>query len=332
MFEKTFIIAEAGANHNGDLNLARELVHAAKESGANAVKFQDFSLKNLFSPEEYEKVLKIDSSWRESVEVLSFKPEWHEILHEEAEKVGIAYFSTPFSLESVDSMDRFVPYYKVASGDISFLPLLEKIGEKKKGVFISTGASFLNEIDRAVDILDSHGVPWICIMHCIMLYPAPKDKLNLGFIKTLKKRYSTKIIGFSDHSKGVEAPGIAVALGARVIEKHFTIDNNLEGADHKTSLNPDDFRTMVESIRQTEVSINGENRIITEKEMKERVYARRGIYAKRLIRKGKRIEMNDITFLRPNTGIGADETDKVIGKKAKIDIYAGLPIDYSFIS
>ena len=332
MFEKTFIIAEAGANHNGDLKLAIELVYAAKESGADAVKFQDFNLKTLFSPEEYEKVLKIDSSWRKSVDTLSFKPEWHKIIHNQAEKAGIAYFSTPFSLESVDLMDQFVPYYKVASGDISFLPLLEKIGEKKKGVFISTGASFLNEIDRAVNILDKYGVPWICIMHCIMLYPAPENKLNLGFIKTLRKRYSTKIIGFSDHSKGIEVPRIAVALGARVIEKHFTIDNSLESADHKTSLNPDDFRSMVESIRQTEAAINGENRIITEEERKERVYARRGIYAKRFIRRGQIIKMKDITFLRPNTGIGADETDKVIGRKAKIDIYAGSPIDYSFIS
>ncbi len=332
MFNKTFIIAEAGANHNGDINLAKELIHAAKESGADAIKFQDFNLASLFSIDTYIKILNINPSWQKEIERISFKKEWHKILHEEAKKVDIQYFITPFSLDSVDNADPYVPFYKVASGDITFKSLLKKIGEKNKGIFISTGASNIEEIDRAIKTLESYNPPWICIMHCIMLYPTPYELLNLGFITTLIQRYKKYYVGFSDHSTGIEAPSIAVSLGARVIEKHFTTDKRLQGADHKNSLNPDEFKMMVNLIRKTEEMINGQKRKFTEKEEKERIYARRSIYAKRFIKQGEIISENDLIFLRPNIGIGAEEVDKIVGKKAKTDIYNGSLINYSDIT
>ena len=163
MFKKVFIIAEAGSNHNGDLNTALELVHRAGESGADAVKFQDFTLSSLFSPEHFEEVLGLqDRSWRNTVEQISINPDWHKPLADAASDAGIHYFSTPYSLEAVDSLDAFVPFYKIASGDITHLPLLERIASTGKGVFLSTGASHIDEIERAVEILVSQNLPFVC--------------------------------------------------------------------------------------------------------------------------------------------------------------------------
>jgi len=331
MFEKTFIIAEAGANHNGDLTQAIEMIHAAKESGANAIKFQYFSLENLFAPEYYSATLNLkDNFWKNEIKKLSFKDNWNIRLYEESKKIGITYFSTPFSIDAVDKLNPFVPFFKVASSDITNLLLLEKIGSTGKGIFISTGASTISEVDRAVETLKKYNLPFICIMHCIMLYPTPLNLLNLGFIKTLSKRYSS-IIGFSDHTKGINAAPIAVALGAKAIEKHFTLNKNQEGADHKNSLNPKEFENLVKQIRETEILIDGNERVVSEMEKKERIYARRSIYAKINIKKGDTITLKNITFLRPNIGIGAEEANIIIGKKAKININKGSLIKIDMI-
>ena len=245
MFEKVFIIAEAGSNHNGDLKTAIELVHRAGESGADAVKFQDFTLQSLFSATHYEQALGLkDKGWRLAVEQLSMKPEWHDTLASAAQTAGIHYFSTPFSMEAVDSLDDFVPFYKVASGDITHSSLLVKIASKGKGVFLSTGASRLDEIEAAVEILDRRDLPFICIMHCIMLYPPPDESLHLNFIDTLGSRFD-RTIGFSDHSLDAEASIIAVSKGVRAVEKHFTLDSEQSGADHHNSLDPMGFKEFV---------------------------------------------------------------------------------------
>jgi N-acetylneuraminate synthase len=170
MFERLFIIAEAGSNHNGNLDTAVKLVYCAKDAGADAIKFQDFSLNTLFAPSYYEKRLNIeDTSWRQRIDRCAFKPGWHDVVAKAARKADIYYFSTPYSLRAVDIIDDFVPFYKISSGDITYVPLLQKIGEREKGVFISTGASRLDEIDNAVRTLEKFNPQFICIMHCIML-------------------------------------------------------------------------------------------------------------------------------------------------------------------
>jgi len=331
MFEKIFIIAEAGINHNGNLDTAIELIHKAKESQADAIKFQDLSLHSLFAIKEYERVLGLkDKSWQNNIIPLSFKSEWHEIISKEAFKTNITYFSTPYSLEAVDLLDPWVPFYKVASGDITYTKLLEKIGMKKKGIFISSGSSYIDEIDNAINTLNKYNLPFICIMHCIMLYPAPVTSLNLNFIDTLKNRYNLPV-GFSDHTSGIDSIPLIVGKGVKVIEKHFTLDSNQEGCDHRHSLNPVDFKKFVDKIRLCEMILGSKEKVITEKEKMERTYARRGIYAKKDIKKGEKITFDKITFLRPNVYIGAEKVNEIVGKIVKDDIIKGAPLKYSMV-
>lgn len=327
MFEKTYIIAEASSNHNGDLQTAIELTRCAKRAGADAIKFQDFDLESLFCAPYYEKALGItDAGWKKEIRKLAFKPEWHETVAREAKACGITYFSTPFSLAAVDALDPYVPYFKVSSGDITFLPLIERIGSKKKGVFLSTGASNITEIDRAVALLRRFDLPFICIMHCIMRYPATSDELNLGFIDTLIKRYGTPV-GFSDHSLGIEAAPVAIGKGARAIEKHFTLDRNQEGADHKHSLDFAGFEALARCIRSAESMIGPSERVIGPQEKKERCYARRGIYSRDALREGETLALNMVAFLRPNISVGAENIDEFLGKTVRRPISPYAPLD-----
>ncbi len=331
MFKKIFLIAEAGSNHNGDLDTAVELVRQAALAGADAVKFQCYSLNSLFAPEHYETALKLrDGRWKDEIQKYTFQPDWHKVIAAEAERSGIAYFTTPFSPDCVDHIDPFVPFYKIASCDITFSYLLKKVGSKRKGVFLSTGASYLKEIDRAVKTLSAFSLPFICIMHCIAIYPAPHDTLNLRFIETLKNRYSLPV-GFSDHSKGIDAAIFAAGAGAVAIEKHFTLDKTQEGADHKNSLNPDEFKCLVEKIRLFEKTIGSARKTITPREAAERVYARRGIYSKQALKKGTRLTYDNICFLRPNVSLGAECIDDIIGRKLTMDVPKKHPIDLSMI-
>jgi len=329
MFEKIFITAEAGSNHNGNLNTAVELVYKAKEAGADAIKFQSFSLHGLFSPPYYEKALGIkNSTWQKKIEEAQFRPGWHKVIAEKAEKAGICYFSTPFSPEAVDILDQYVPFYKIASGDITFTPLLEKVASKGKGVFISTGAARLEEIDTAVSLMRNYNLPFICIMHCVMLYPPPDDALHLHFIDTLKKRYNLPV-GFSDHTQGIDAPLISVGKGIRALEKHFTLDTHQEGFDHKNSLDPNMFSTLVKKVRSGEAMLGNNKKVITEKEAKERVYARRGVYAGKTLQRGERITLEKVRFLRPNSYIDAEKISELLGRVLTTDVAEGTALEYS---
>ena len=332
MFEKVFIIAEAGSNHNGDLKTAIELVHNAKECGADAVKFQDFTLGSLFSPEHYEQTLGMkDKSWRLTIKRLSMKPEWHKALADAARKSKILYFSTPFSLEAVDGLDKYVPFYKIASGDITHLPLLEKVAGKGKGVFLSTGASRIDEIEAAVAILDRYNLPFICIMHCIMLYPPPDEDMHLNFIDTLKIRFKLPI-GFSDHSPDSDAAIIAVSKGVCAVEKHFTLDRRQDGADHQNSLDPVGFREFVTKIRRCETMLGNANRPIDEKEDRERIYARRGIYAARDLKQGDTLTTEKVRFLRPKLCAGAEDFDQFKNEQLNTDVSRGDALDKSMFT
>ena len=329
MFEKVFIIAEAGSNHNGDLKTAIELVRRAGESGADAVKFQDFTLQSLFSPVHYEKTLGLkDKGWRNTVELLSLKPEWHESLAAAARQTGIHYFSTPFSTEAVDSLEEWVPFFKIASGDITHSLLLEKVACKGKGVFLSTGASRIDEIERAVAILHKYDLPFICVMHCIMLYPAPDNALNLSFIDTLKTHFKLPI-GFSDHSPDTLASIIAVSKGACAVEKHFTLDRTQRGADHQNSIDPDMFKDFTQNIRRCERMLGDADRPIGEMEGRERVYARRGIYTVKDLKKGDKLTSEKVRFLRPKTGAGAEDFDRLKNATLDTDVTRGNALDWS---
>jgi N,N'-diacetyllegionaminate synthase len=329
MFEKIFIIAEAGSNHNGDLKTAIEMVHQVASCGADAIKFQDFSLNSLFAIEYYAKTLGLtNNSWQRQIKSYSIKPEWHRIIYEEAKSAGITYFTTPFSIEIVDEIDEYVPFFKIASCDITFFPLLKKVASKGKGIFLSTGASTIGEMDMAVDLLRKYNPPFLCIMHCIMLYPPPIDALHLNFIQTLSDRFNLPV-GFSDHSRGTDAALLAIGKGAKAIEKHFTLNKNLEGSDHKNSLNPTELRRLVKKVRLYEQMLGSSQKIITEMERKERIYARRGIYAARNLKKGEELKASAITFLRPNISIGVEKVSDVLGRKLTQDVSKGEPIDYS---
>ncbi len=327
MFESLFIVAEAGSNHNGDLDTAIKMVRRAKESGADAIKFQNYTLSSLFSPGHYEGTLKLrDKKWRKRIEHLSVKQEWHRALASTAQEAGIHYFSTPFSLEAVDSLDDFVPFYKIASGDITFLPLLEKVGRKGKGVFLSTGASSLDEIETAVRLLEHFDLPFICIMHCIMLYPPPDEGLHLNFIDTLKERFKHPI-GFSDHTLDSDAATIAAGKGVSAIEKHFTLDCTQDGADHRNSLDPEGFRKMAERIRRCEIMLGSPERPIGEIEARERVFARRGVYTKENLKRGERVSPRLVSYLRPKLGIGAEEFGSLKNRRLNTDVSKGTPLE-----
>jgi sialic acid synthase SpsE len=327
VWKNTFIIAEAGSNHDGDLGTARELVRKAAGAGADAVKFQDFTLETLFAVEAYAGTLGIgDTDWKKQVRKASVPLDWHAPIAEEARKAGIRYFSTPFSLEAVDALDPFVPFYKIASCDITFQPLLERVASKGKGVFLSTGASSLEEIEHAVRVLRPDRLPFVCLLHCVMLYPPPPSALNLSFIETLARRFGLPV-GFSDHSEGTDAALVALGKGIRAIEKHFTLDKSRSGADHANSLDPGELARFVVLVRRCEVMLGPPDRVITEPEARERVFARRGIYAARDLVEGERITLDALAFLRPNVGVGAEKAFELEGKVLTRDVRRGEPID-----
>jgi N,N'-diacetyllegionaminate synthase len=329
MWEKTFVIAEAGSNHDGDLETALELVRKASDAGADAVKFQDFALETLFAVDRYTETLGLgDREWTKQVDKVSVPESWHGTIAAEARRKSIAYFSTPFSLNAVDALERFVPFYKIASCDITFHPLLERVASKGKGVFLSTGASSLEEIGEALRILRPERLPFVCLLHCVMLYPAPPSALNLTFIDVLAKRFGLPV-GFSDHSGGTEAAVVAIGKGIRAVEKHFTLDKSRIGADHANSLDPEEFARLVDLIRRCEKMLGPPERVVTEREAKERVYARRGIYAARDLKKGERIALEKLAFLRPNVGIGAERARDLQGRPLARDVRGGEPIEPS---
>jgi sialic acid synthase SpsE len=221
-----------------------------------------------------------------------------------------------------------VPFYKIASGDITYLSLIEHVAKRGKGVFLSTGGSYVPEIERAVSLIERYDVPFICIMHCIMLYPPPDDAMHLNFIDTLRNRFDHPI-GFSDHSLDGEAACMALAKGARVVEKHFTLDRNQEGADHAHAMDPSALKSFVSRIRRCERMLGSLERPVSGSEARERVFARRGIYAARDLRGGVPLNQESVCFLRPNIGIGAEEFDGLKNRRLNTDVTKGTPLSWN---
>lgn len=330
MNTKVIIIAEAGVNHNGDFENAKKLILAAANAGADYVKFQTFKADKLVSKDakkaEYQKAnLKEDGdSQYEMLKKLEMSEAWHFDLIKYANECGIKFLSTGFDEDSIDFLDSLnIDLFKVPSGEITNKPYLEHIAKKGKPIVISTGMSNLKEIKDAIDVLQKYKITknQITILHCNTEYPTPFQDVNLLAMNTIKNELGVHV-GYSDHTLGIEVPIAAVALGAILIEKHFTLDRNMDGPDHLASLTPEELKQMVASIRNIELAISGNGvKEASESEKKNLVVVRKSLHYKEDIPKGEIIEKKHFVSLRPGTGISPMMYEDIIGKKLLINVF-----------
>lgn len=316
----TVVIAEAGVNHNGSLEVAKQLALHAKKCGADIVKFQTAKLESLVSKNagmaDYQKQnIGKEMSQREMLENLLLSYDEFTALADYCKEIGICFLSTPFDLESIDFLDALgCEMWKIPSGEITDLPYLEKIAETGKEIILSTGMSEIEEIEAALSILRK-GTDKITILHCTTQYPTPFEDVNLKAMRTLRERFGYEV-GYSDHTKGIAIPVAAVAMGARVIEKHFTLDKAMEGPDHKASLEPDEFAEMVQSIRNLEKAMGTGEKKPARSELPNRAVARKSIIAARNIRKGDVFTEENLTTKRPGDGISPMRWHEILGQRA----------------
>ena len=321
-----YFIAEIGSNHNGDMSLARKLIDAAADAGADAVKFQSWSKHSLISRAEYDRNTSYADTYRhfgsleEMVEKYQLTPAQHvEIATYCAEK-GVLFLSTPFSMDEVDLLiDVGAPLFKIASMDVNNLPLLEYVGSKGKPVLLSTGMSTLGEIETAIATLRGAGSGSIGILHCISIYPPKYEDINLRNIKMLQRVFDVPV-GFSDHSQGTAIPLAAVALGACVIEKHFTLDHELPGWDHWVSADQGEMQTIVSEGRNIFRALGSEMRMVSTDEMAKRLAFRRCAVAASALLAGHVLTQRDLDFKRPGGGIDPSERKYLIGRVLKCDL------------
>lgn len=322
--KKTLIIAEAGVNHNGSLKTAKELARVARECGADIVKFQTARASSLVSKSAamagYQKEnIGQEMSQYEMLKKLLLTYDAFEELADYCKEIGIKFLSTPFDLESIRFLDTLgCDIWKIPSGEITNYPYLVAIAKTGKPIIMSTGMCEMNEIDAAMKLLRENGAGEICLLHCTTEYPAPYQDVNLKAMDTLRSEFQVEV-GYSDHTKGIEVPVAAVAMGATIIEKHFTLDKNMEGPDHKASLEPDELKEMVDSIRHIELALGDGKKCPSESEKKNIDVARKSIVARRDIRKGEVLSEENITTKRPGSGISAMEWPKVLGTIAVRD-------------
>lgn len=323
---KVFIIAEAGVNHNGDIKLAFKLVDAAAEAGADAVKFQSFKASALVTKSaakaEYQKEQTgAHESQLEMIKRLELSAKEQTELFRYCRSKGIQFLSSAFDEESAYFLDSLgLEIFKIPSGEITNLPYLRTIGGFGKKVILSTGMSTLGEVEKAISILTESGTKResITLLHCTSEYPAPFDEVNLQAMLTLKNAFKLRV-GYSDHTKGIEIPIAAAALGAQVIEKHFTLSKDMEGPDHKASLEPDELQNMVEAIRYVENALGDGIKRPSPAELKNRDVVRKSIVAKKTIKKGDVFTENNLTVKRPGTGLSPMRWDEVLGRTAPRD-------------
>lgn len=319
--EHVFIIAEAGDNHNGKFELALQLVDKAVEAGADCVKFQTFVTENVVSKfaekAEYQKEnTGADENQYEMIKKLELSFDQFREIQAYCQKKGIIFLSTPFDLDSIDFLQEInIPFWKIPSGEITNLPYLIRIAKTGKDIILSTGMSTMEEIANALDILKSNGAGNITLLHCNTEYPTPYEDVNLRAMKTLKDTFQIPV-GYSDHTQGIEVPIAAVASGACVIEKHFTLDKTMEGPDHKASLEPDELKNMVSAIRNIEKAMGAKEKFPTKSEKKNITIARKSIVAKCDIKKGEKLTEDNLYVKRPGDGISPMKWFEVIGTTA----------------
>lgn len=317
----TLIIAEAGVNHNGSLELAKRLIDAAADAGVDYVKFQTFKAENLVTKSakqaEYQKknIGDGDDSQYQMLKNLELSLVDHEVLIGYCKQKGVRFFSTAFDLESIDYLASLnLPLWKIPSGEIINYPYLRKIARQGQTVILSTGMCDMTDIKNALDILIKFGLikDQITILHCNTEYPTPFEDVNLRAMLTIKEAFGIKV-GYSDHTRGIEVPIAAVALGAEVIEKHFTLDRNLPGLDHKASLEPDELKAMVRAIRNIEQAMGDGEKKVTVSEGKNIAIARKSIVAAHPIKKGEILSEENLTVKRPGIGISPMQWDEIVG-------------------
>lgn len=324
MSNKVLIIAEAGVNHNGNYDLAIQLIDEAKKAGADIVKFQtavpELVMSKFAEKADYQKV-----STGEGESQLAMAKKIHlpldayKSLQKYCNQVGIEFLSTPFDMVSIDVLIELNQrIFKIPSGEITNLPYLRKIGSLGTDIILSTGMANLQEIEDAIKVLVVAGTrkDRITVLHCNTEYPTPMHDVNLRAMNTIREKLGVKV-GYSDHTKGIEVPIAAVALGATVIEKHFTLDKNMEGPDHQASLEPQELKAMVEAIRNVEIAISGSGiKETSDSERKNMVIARKSILAAKNIKKGEIFNENNLIVKRPGNGINPMRWDEIIGKTA----------------
>ncbi len=320
----TYIIAEAGVNHNGSLDMAKEMVITAKKIGVDAIKFQTFITENLVTKSaqkaEYQKsnTSRVESQF-EMLKKLEFSYDDYAELKELCEKLDIDFISTPFDLDSIDMLLKLdIDKLKLPSGEITNYPYLVKMAKTQKPIIMSSGMCTMNEIEDAITILKENGTIDLSLLHCTTEYPAPYEEVNLSAINTMKAQFKLNT-GYSDHTRGIEIPIAAVALGATIIEKHFTLNHNAEGPDHKASLEPQEMAQMVKAIRNVESSIGNGQKSPSPSEMKNISIVRKSIVARTNICCGDLFTEDNLTTKRPGTGLSPMYWKDLLGKRALRD-------------
>jgi len=322
--QQTLVIAEAGVNHNGDLQLAKKLVDAANNAGADVVKFQTFQASQLATEHAeqatYQKKAQVNLKGQLAMlERLELRPEHHVELIDYCQQQNIEFLSTAFDMSSIGLLASLKPKrWKIPSGEITNLPYLRKIGSQGLPVILSTGMANLGEIEAALAVLEQAGTPrcQITVLHCTTEYPAPTEEVNLQAMNTIAQAFGVAV-GYSDHTDGITVPIAAVGMGAIVIEKHLTLDRNLPGPDHKASLEPDQFTDMVSGIRTIEIALGDGRKRATESEIKNKLLARKSLVANRVINPGDLFTTDNLTAKRPGYGISPMLWDEYIGRKSK---------------
>ena len=315
---KTIIIAEAGVNHNGNINLAKKLINVASKAGADYVKFQTFDVDNLLlkntKTANYQKrTLKNNISQYLMLKKYQLDDNNHKVLLKYSKKNKIKFLSTAFDEKSLKLLEKYkLDYIKIPSGEITNYPFLKQISKLKKKVLLSTGMASLDEIRQALKVFKKKGD--VTILHCTSDYPANLKDLNLNFIKKLKK-FGCEV-GYSDHSSSIITPSIAVSLGCKVVEKHFTLSKKLKGPDHRASLEPQELKKMISLIRDTEKMLGSNNKIITKGEQKTKLLVRKSLIAKNDIKKGEIFSKKNIIAKRPGKGISPFKINNFLGKKS----------------
>ena len=325
---RPYFIADIAANHDGSLERAYKLIELAKESGADVAKFQNFKAETIVSKKGFDilnEQLSHQSNWKKSVfdvyKAASIDSSWTELLKKKCDDVGIEYMTSPYDFESVDLVVKYVNAYKIGSGDITWLEIIRYIAKKNKPILLATGASMLADVQRAMEAVAAFNTSMI-LMQCNTNYTGNEENfkyINLNVLKKYKELYPNIILGLSDHTHGHSAVLGAIALGANVIEKHFTDDNNREGPDHKFAMNPKSWREMVTASMELYYAMGDGEKRIEKNELQTVIVQRRGLYLNKDIEKGQLINEGDLIALRPmkKDGIEPYEVDKIIGKKVK---------------
>jgi N,N'-diacetyllegionaminate synthase len=321
-----YVIAEVGSNHNGDMGLCRRLIDSAADAGAQAVKFQSWTETSLIAEEEYARNTEYADkkrhfgSLREMVKAYQFTADQHLETHAHCQMRGIAFSSSVFSREEADLLEGLdVPFFKIASMDIVHLPLLRYVARKQRPMIISTGMATLGEIEQALETVYSERNEQVVLLHCVSIYPPDYETIHLRNMATLRQAFDVPV-GFSDHTLGTTIPLAAIALGACIIEKHFTLDQEMPGWDHAISANPVEMRTIVEEGKNIFTSLGINRRLVTEVEVEKRKKFRRSLVARRQLRHGHLITEEDLEAKRPGTGISPAELPYVLGRKLTRDV------------